>query len=272
MALSFLPLLALALGAGPGDDLQIVNPRATYGYLGAPRPKGAGILPGDVAHVTFGVKGLQSDAHGRASLGIGIEIKDDAGKLVFQQKPYNAVAQDNFGGDTLPCAAHVEIPLDTKPGTVHWTVTVEDRVAKKQTTLKGEGKVLPPDFGLVRVGTFADPEGKIPVPAVNVVGATVFVGFSATGFARAKDGKPDLHVELRVLDDKGQPTSKTPLSGDVKADVPEGLLLLPMQFGLTLTRPGTFTVELSARDQTSGKTATVSLPIRVVDGGGLRHE
>jgi hypothetical protein len=261
-------IAALALGAGQEGDLQIVNPRPTYGYLGAPRPKGTGILPGDVAHFTFGIKGLKFDDQGKAAYSIAIEIKDDAGHVVFEQKPYNAVAQNFFGGDTLPCAAQVEVPLSLKPGAVHWTITVADRTAGRKVELKGEGKVLPADFGIVRVGTFADPEGHTPVPAVGVVGGTMYVGFSAVGFGRTKDGQqPDLHVAMRVLDITGQPTSKAKIEGDVKANVPDDLRFIPMHFGLTLTRPGQFIVELTANDRTGGKTATVSLPLRVVDGG-----
>ena len=45
-------LLCSLAGAGAGGDgkLEIVNPRATYGHLGAVRPKGKGILPGVLAH------------------------------------------------------------------------------------------------------------------------------------------------------------------------------------------------------------------------------
>src|SRR5262249_55700536 len=50
-------LLTLSLAPAQEGKLEIVNPRATYGYLGARRPKdGKGVLPGDVLHFRFDVK------------------------------------------------------------------------------------------------------------------------------------------------------------------------------------------------------------------------
>ena len=60
MSQLFVPVIVLGLLGGQADGPQIVNPRVTFGHLGATRPKGAGILPGDTAHVSFDVKGLKA--------------------------------------------------------------------------------------------------------------------------------------------------------------------------------------------------------------------
>lgn len=258
------PVFVVALLGGQSAGPQIVNPHLTYGHLGAPRPK-TGVLPGDVAHVSFDIKGLTTDKSGKVAYSIAIVITDSAGKVMFEQKPYNAQAQHFFGGDTIPAAARIEVPFDQPPGPVHWKVTVTDRAAKRSTELKGEGKVLPPDFGLVRVGTFADADERVPLSPVGVVGGQMYLSFGVIGFARGKDKQPDIKVSLRILDDKGNPTIKQPLIGRVQ-DVPAGDNIVPLQFPLSLDNAGRFTLELTAQCQHCGKTATVSLPVRIFSG------
>jgi hypothetical protein len=265
MSAAFACLIALSLPAATEGQLQIVNERDTYGYLGATRPKGSGVLPGEIAFCTFDIKNIKLDDKGRASYSMLVEGLDPKGQLAFRLGPHNAKAQCYLGGNTLPCSAHLEIPPHMTPGTYTIRVTVEDRIAGKKATFEGKGKVLPAGFGLVRVGTFADRELKVPAPPVGTPGQSLYLGFAAVGFGRAKDGgQPDVKVSLRVLDEKGQPTMPAPLGGRAHEQVPPDALLLPMQLGLTMHRPGRFTIELSAADQVSGRTARVRLPLRVL--------
>lgn len=263
MSLAFVSCLLL-LPAAQNGKLELVNPRPTYGYLGAPRPK-TGMIPGDVAHFTFEIKNLKLGPEGKASFSIAIEIRDADGKLMFEQKPYNVTARNFFGGSTLPCSAHVEVPRDAKPGAVDWKVTVVDRATKEVATLAGKGMILPNDFGIVRVGLFADAETRVPMSAVGVVGDSAYLQFSALGFARDKETKqPNVHVSLRILDEKGQPTMKAPLTGKIDSDVTADTHYLPMLFGITLNRAGRFTLEVTAEDKIAGKTARIAYAIRVL--------
>jgi hypothetical protein len=257
-------LLAVNVNAAQGGGPEIINHRATYGYLGAPRPK-TGSLPGDVAHFTFEIKNLTLDENGKASYSIAIEIKDDAGKVFFEQRPYNNVAQNFFGGATLPCSAHVAIPLDAKPGKVEWKITVVDRATKKSTSVSGAGKILPADFGIVQVGLFADSELRVPMSAVAVVGDSAYLQLSAAHFMRDKDKKqPNLEVSMRILDEKGQPTLAKPIVGKINSGVDAKDQFVPVQFGLTMNRAGRFTIELTAEDKLSGKRAQINYAIRVL--------
>jgi hypothetical protein len=262
MSQTFVAVFAVAFLGGQAAGPEIVNPRATYGHLGAPRPK-TGILPGDVAYFSFEIKGLKADAKGRVAYSIAIVVTDDKGKVFFEQKPYNSVAQSFFGGHSLPASARVNVPLSTPASTMHWKVTVVDRSTGKSTVLKGEGKVLPADFGLVQVGTFADAETKVAISPVGVVGSQLTVGFGVVGFGRGKENQPDIKVALSIRDEKGQLT-RTPLTGDVRQDIAADVRDVPMTFGLTLDRAGRFTIELTAEDKISGKTSTVSFPVRIL--------
>jgi hypothetical protein len=264
-----LPTLVLlgALGAAGAQDapLEIANAHATYGYLGAPHPVVEGRLPGDTIFFTFDIKNMRLDDAGRASYSLLVEVTNDKGQLIYKLGPTNAVAQNYLGGNSLPCSAHLDVPLDSVAGVHHFKVTVTDRQTNKSVSLEKKGKVLAPDFGLVRVGTYADREGKVPVAPIGVCGETIYLSFAPVSFGRDKATKqPNLHVSMRVLDDKNQPTFPKPLTGTVNKEVPEDLKVLQMQFGITLNRVGTFTIELDAHDKTSGKSAKVRLPLKVV--------
>src|SRR5262249_2475419 len=98
MLMLLLTCLSAPAAAAQESALELANLRGTYGHLGAVRPKGPGILPGDVAHFTFDIKNLKLDENGRALYSVAIEVRDDKGQLFFEQKPLNAVAQNFFGG------------------------------------------------------------------------------------------------------------------------------------------------------------------------------
>src|SRR5207253_2890765 len=146
---------------------------------------------------------------------------DAAGKVFFEQKPFNMVAQNVFGGDTVPASASISIPLLQPPTDLKWKVTVKDRTTDKTSEISGEGKILPADFGIVRLGTFSDAESHVPMPAVGVVGETMYLNFSAVGFGRDKDKKTDLKFDLKVLDESGKPTMAKDITGTVRDDLPE---------------------------------------------------
>ena len=261
----FVLLIALAAAGAQDAPLEIANAHATYGYLGAKHPTVEGRLPGDIIFFTFDIKNMKLDDAGRASYSLLVEVTDDKGQMIYKQGPTNSVALNYLGGNSLPCSAHLEVPLDSIPGTHHFKVTITDRQANKSVSLEKTGKILGRDFGLVRVGTFADREGKVPAAPIGVIGESIYLSFAPVGFARSKTTKqPDLHISMRVLDDKGQPTFTKPLTGTVNKDVPEDLKFMPMQFGITLNRTGQFTIELDATDKISGKSAKVRLPLKVV--------
>jgi hypothetical protein len=258
---------ALTLGqdGGKGGKLEITNVRPTYGHLGAVRPKGAGILPGDVINVTFDINNLKQDPAGKALYSVAIEIRDQDGELVYSQQPQNQVAQNFFGGNAMPSSASIEVPLDSKPGARTYKVTVHDRNADQTAVLQGKGNVLKPDFGIIRVGTYADAQGRVPQPPVGVVGETLYVSFAAVGFGRDKNTQqPDLKVKMRILDSSGKATTPQPLAGHINKDIPASLGMIPLQFALAMNREGRYTVELTARCEMCDKTATVTFPVRIL--------
>jgi len=265
MLQSLLLSIALATTGAQDAPLEITDAHATYGYLGAPHATVEGRLPGDVIYFTFNINNMKLDDTGRAAYSLLVEVTDEKGNLTYKLGPNNAVAQNYLGGNKLPCSAHLEIPVDSVPGIYHFKVTITDRQANKTVAFEKKGKILEPTFGLIRVGTFADRETKVPSSPIGVIGESINLSFSTVNFARDKTTKqPDLLISMRVLDDKGQPTFAKALTGAVNKDVPQDMKIVPMHFGSTLNRVGIFTIEVEAADKISGNTASVSLPLKVV--------
>jgi hypothetical protein len=196
---------------------------------------------------------------------MGLEILDGAGKGLLKQKPRDATTMNYLGGSTAPCSATLQVPLEAPAGMYSMRVHVVDSTTKQTTMLERKIEVLPKGFGLVHVGTSVDPAASIPRSPVGVVGDSFYLNVSAVGFERdPKTKQPNIKASMRVLDDKGQPTSAVKMQGAARSDVPPDMAVVPMQFGITLNRAGQFTLELTATDALTGKTSKVLFPMRVL--------
>jgi hypothetical protein len=258
----------LGLTPAQAGKLELTNVRPTYGVLGTPRPDSK-VLPGDIFWLAFDAENMKVDDSGKAVYGMSLEVVDSKGGVKLkEEEPKNPLVADNtLGGTRLPIFARVEIGLDLPPGEYTVKVTVTDRAAKPSVsaTVTRKFEVLQPAFGLVRLGTSFDPDGRIPAPMVGVPGQFMHVNFVTVGFTRDKLKKqPDLVVELRVFDKDKKPVLTKPDQGLVNKDVREDARGLPMGFVMALNRPGEFTVELKATDKISGKSATLSFPLLVL--------
>jgi hypothetical protein len=261
--------LALSLAPGQGGKLDLTNARVTYGLLGSVRPE-TKFLPGDLYVVAFDIENVKVDPEGKVVYSMGMEVftkEKGEEKSVYKQEPRKLEAYNSLGGNRLFGAAHVEIGLDQPPGEYTLKVEVTDVAAKASKTLTKKFEVAKKDFGLVRLNTTYDVDGRLPAPPGGVVGQLLWVNFLAVGFERDKNKQkqPDVHVEMVVTDDKGKETVEKPFSGEVNEKVPENVVALPMQFLITLNRPGKFNVKLKATDRVSKKNVELSFPITVLE-------
>jgi hypothetical protein len=257
-----LPLMAaLSLAPSQAGGLTLADARVTHGLLG-PTRKDTKFLPGDGLYLSFTIRGITADANGKVLYSIGTEVTDSAGKAVFRQLPQDREAINALGGDQLPAYAQVAVGLQQPAGEYTLKVTVTDRANKQSQTLTQKFEVLRPDFGLVRLSGTADAEGQVPAGAL-CAGGSLWVNGAVVGFQRGGAGQPNVSLELRVLDENGKPTMAKPLAGTIDKDVPANDTSLPIQFLVSLNRPGKFTVEVKATDQLARKTATRSFPITV---------
>jgi hypothetical protein len=255
-------IAALALAPADAGQLALTNVRSTYGILGAPRAEDK-FLPGDMLVLCFDMEGVKVDDAGKVVYSIGMEVSDADGKVQFKQAPRQLEAITSLGGNTIPAFANIQIGLDQPPGRYSVKVTVTDVAAGATQELTRSYEVLPKGFGIVRVTTSSDPEGRVPASAFGV-GQSLWINFAAVGSKRDEKGQPNLAVALRVLDDQGRPTLSRPFVGEINDKVPERALAVPLQFLLDLNRAGNFTIELKATDKSSNETASLSLPLTVV--------
>jgi hypothetical protein len=261
---STLAFAALSVAAGADGDLTLSNVRMTYGQHGPVRTS-PNLLPGDALALAFDIEGITVDPNGKVLYSTALEILDKSGKSIFKQEPQAQEATLSLGGDRMAAYTHLDIGLEQPPGDYVIRVTVTDRLRKKPKTLERPFRVLPRDFGLVRVTTTGDLAGLNPV-AVPGVGESLWVNFAVVGFERATDAKkqPNVQFEMQIFDDTGKPTTAKPFTGTVNDKVLEKAPALQGQFLLSLNRAGKFRVSVKATDQISKKTSEVTFPLTVV--------
>jgi hypothetical protein len=263
---------ALSVAPAQAGELNLANVRATYGVLGALRTSNK-VLPGDVYHISFDIENLQADAEGKVMYQMGMELLNPQGQTEFKRAPDPKLPQELvnvFGGNRIPAFAYASTDPSYAAGTYTLKVTVIDDRTKKQKTLETKFDVLPKGFGLVDLVTTYDPRIPVPAPMLGVAGQVINLNFSIVGFeapldATKKQKKPNVSLEMKVLDANGQPTMKKPTFGDFKEEIQAGLDKIPMAFPMALNRAGKFTVELSATDKISGKTSKLTFPMEVLE-------
>jgi hypothetical protein len=251
--------------AGTSDQLTISNVKLTHGLLGPERQSNK-ILSGDSYFIAFEIDGLKADDAGRVKYTLAMETVDSKGNVVYTQNPRDLEARNLLGGSHLPAFSFLDIGPAVNPGEYAVKITVTDRTTKATQRTVQKFEVLPKAFGIVKLSTTMDATMQFPVPALGVPGQTLWVHFQTVGFQRDSASKqPDVHVEMRILDENGQPTLAKPITGDVNEDVSEGISVIPWHFSLSLNRAGKYTVEARAMDRLSKKTAKVSFPLVVID-------
>ncbi len=255
-------LSALSLPANQTDKLTVTNVRSTYGVLGAARPDDK-VLPGDSYVLSFDIEGVKVADDGKVLYSVGMEVTDSDGKAQFKQDPRDLEANASLGGNSLPAFAMVNVGHEQKAGKYKVKVTIIDRANRQSTSISHEYEILPKAFGLVHVTMTSDAEGKIAAPFLSV-GESAWINFQAVEFGRASNSQPNLAVSMRILDETGKPTLPRPFTGQVDKDVPAKAMAIPMQYDLELNRAGKFTIEVKVTDKTTGKDATLKLPLSVI--------
>jgi hypothetical protein len=254
---------ALCLMPGQADGPTLTGARVTYGILGPTRDN-TKFLPGDTLYLTFTIEGITADAEGKVRYAIATEVTDASGKAVFTQPAQDREAINALGGGQLPAFAQVAIGQQQPSGEYTLKVTVTDGATKKSASLTQKLEVLKPDFGLVRLSTSCDADGQVPAGAL-CPGQSLWVHGAVVGFQRGggADGQPNVTLELTVRDADGKPTLAKPFTGTINKGVPAKDVALPIQYLVSLNRPGKFTVEIKTTDQAANKSVTQSFPITV---------
>ncbi len=265
--------LTTALNLAPAQGgLELKNVHLAYGPLGQER-KDAAVLPGDILWVVFDIEGMQPDAKDIIKYSMGTKLTDKNDKLIFEKEPEPLEAFNPLGGTHVPASANVQVGLDTAPGDYVFTVTVTDLNAKKTQSLSQKFQVVPPRFGMVRVGfhyPYPQRDSVLPpAPPQGVAGQLYVLSFTLVGWDfDEKTKNPDLLAEVQITDEAtGKSTLNQPIQGKVQNILDEfkKLKVIPMDFPLNLNRPGKFKLTFTATDKVSGKKVESSLNLTVVE-------
>jgi hypothetical protein len=256
----------LALAPAQDASLKLSNPRATYGSLGAERTS-AKLLPGDIYFISFDIENVTVGKDGKVLYSMGMQLTNKEGKVQFKKDPQEQEVYNSLGGSRLPAFAVTQIGLDTPPGEYTMTVTVMDRVSKKSDKLSSTFEVLPSAFGIVQFLVSYDYKVEVPAPPSAVPGQNFWVNFALVGFGiDTKTKQPNLSAELRVIDlETNKPVLPEGPTGKATEVTEQFKKILPMQFVLSLNRPGKFRMELTAKDNVGGKTAKQSLDFTITN-------
>jgi hypothetical protein len=268
---------ALSSTPAQGGQLEVKNVRVTYGILGQER-KDTTYLPGDLVVLAFDMEGLQVAPDGTVKYStsmelIGADPMTGKPKTHFKQDPQEMTTVNTLGGSRLPSFALAEIGTDTAPGKYTMSVVVTDVAAKKSVKLERGFEVKKSEFGIVRPGfTYIDMNERSRgapqiAPPVGVPGQNLLLNFAVVGFElKGQMQVPNVTVQMEVKDESGEGVKK-PYTGKVEnlEDNFKKLRYIPFQFPMQLNRSGKFKVVLKATDVHTGKTATQTLDLKVIE-------
>ncbi|HQR42357.1 MAG TPA: hypothetical protein PLX97_06725 [Gemmatales bacterium] len=250
-----LSVLLLTLVPQSENKLTISKVRPTLVGLGPTRPD-TDFQPGDVMHVTFDVAGFMLDTEGRYRYSAKVDVENSAGKLVFSEDYGSSPARlALLGNGKTRFAFHLPIPADQPSGNYKVRLTLTDTIGKKTGVLEQPYRVLSPRFGLVRLQT-------LPSSCIGTVGEVFNVGMQAINLAKNSEGLGHLELTLEVKDSNGKVLGKPQVNSFKDVSVNEPLLL---RFELPLDQAGKFQLVFKGVDKVNGRSATVTVPINVIE-------
>jgi hypothetical protein len=169
-----------------------------------------------------------------------------------------------LGGGKVPHAVTVTTGLKQTPGQYRLKVSITDLQGKKEGAFTRDFAIEKPDFGLVRFQLSYDRFGQLAAPAAAAVGQTLYLNAVAVGYKPdARSQQAALQFELSILDDAGKPALARPLTGEVKGGAVD--THVPFRFELPIHRTGRFKLNVTATDQISKKSISLSVPLLAVE-------
>lgn len=257
-------LLAVALCLSlflpsPASAVDIKNIRARYGALGAVR-KDTTCLPADVVFLSFDLENLALDKAGKGVYTMTFEFIDGQNKVLYKNNTKMEVVPQ-LGGNSVPGSALLYLDTKQAPGDYTMKVTIFDQIGNNGKAFSHSFKVLPATFGFIGVAS----------PAVGIVGFPVAheTTFGLVNMTLDKNGKPDAKVVIRLLDEHNKevrPATELLMPRDMPDDTDlQKANFVPLRYTLALNRPGRFTIDIQATDKLGNKTASLRIPLTVLD-------
>src|SRR5579875_326455 len=219
-------LSALSSAPAQGGQLELKNPRFTYGILGQER-KDSTFLPGDMVVLSFDIEGLKTKDDGTAQYSMSMKLfNHKKNKYVFEKDPQELTVVNSLGGTHQPAWALTNFFTDSDPG--DYTIRVEVKDILGNATAKPLERKLTVnklEFGIVRPGLVyldlnENQVGAAPAlaPPLAVPGQNLMLHFTTVGFTEAGEkNEPKVSVQVEIQDESGKPVVKNPKSGKATA-------------------------------------------------------
>lgn len=261
LALAALPLATMVAQA----QVSIQDVRFAYGMFGPERMSRV-YYPDDQVVVRFNVTGLKPNAEQHVAFEILAELQDPSGtqtKVGTQEGGWHLISSSN----SVPLQLAVNIPSFPSPGEYTLCLTVKDKNGLGTAELQRVFTVRPPELAVVAPAFFSDEECMTPSPAVGVVGQILHLRATAIGLDSTQN-RIALECHIQVLDARGE---KVLFSGPKETgylDDPDRLRVttsVRLRTNVPLNCAGQFMVRYVLCDRLTGKTASVDIPLRVVD-------
>ena len=261
-------LSALSYAPGQAGQLELRNPRFTYGFLGQER-KDSTFLPGDMVVLSFDVDGLKVKEDGVAQYSMGTKLfSHKKNKYVYEKDPETREVVNSLGGTRLPIYAWTNISSDEEPGDFTLRVDIKDLLGKSaEVKVERRYTVKKLEFGVVRPGfVYLDLNdnqgGAMPslAPPLAVPGQNLMLHFTTVGFVEGgAKNDPKVSVEVVIQDESGKPVLGKPIMGETASypdDQARKLKILPFHVPIVVNRSGKYKIVITAKDKNAGKTAT----------------
>lgn len=249
------------------EKLEIRGFAAVYDSFG-PARKEASYYPGERMCCRYDLYGCSLNEAGQAEMELFCRITDSRGRVrtAFSNKLKEAAWKCADAFIRLH-TVHV-FPDDFPPGQYQLEITIEDRLTKRETSVKQRITIKPVRLALVSLRCFHDAQRKISAPLAALVEETLFFNVEVIGEDRTQ-GKVSLAFLVELLDADGNNVLRETTPYEMKSEDP-AFIQNPrrhavMNATLPLRHPGKYTLRFSVADQFAGRTATLEMPLRVLN-------
>jgi hypothetical protein len=254
------------------EELQIKNVRHLQGNRGLPKSR-AEFYPGEELACRFDVTGFARDDDGMCDTKISVALYNANHEL--QSTETGPFRENPWKSDDVFVRLFVvhDLPADLPAGKYSLVLTVDDQLASQSATRTEQIVVKPCCLSLISPTFFLDPQMSIATRPQGFVGQHLMMRVVVVGF-QCDENKSDIEFHYEILDTSGQrmvrlnpPYTFGPT--DFERMRRNRQLKAGFKEPIHLCRPGDYIIRMTVNDKLANKTATLDVPLKVLDDGSL---
>jgi len=261
-------ILALAsmvvLSTAALAELKVENLKCRAAKLGPPRTDVRFSL-GETIYLTCDLTGLQKDAAGRQNVEVYFTVKHDTGKTVMTRERFLALHEKPlYETGTLAAYFALSPGAEWPMGNYTLTIEVQDRAAEAKVEVRFTFALSPVKFGIINPMLTVDEAGKGEIPWCVQKAMSAYIHCMLSGPSYGENNRLNVSVDLTVSNEQNQVIGRQRvLNFDQALDKQH--VLVPINVGLCFNVSGNLRYEMVFTDNTTGQTASVVMPIKVME-------